>query len=242
MKRDVAVIPFGDDEIIIACDNSGAIGMKPLDAVPASYEMVAYYSFRVAWMECVAAGAVPFSVVIQNFCGNNAWPLLMVGVKKGMKELGINELPITGSTETNFTLMQSVVGMTVLGKRRKKEEQSITDANQLKVAIIGRPLVGSEVIDQKDEIAPLELFQWFCEQEEVMAVLPVGSKGVLVELELLFAEQSLCVNSEIDMRKSSGPSTCFIVVYKQAINEKIEKKSGVWFHVVNIRNMKDCPN
>ncbi|WP_404451245.1 ATP-binding protein [Virgibacillus necropolis] len=237
MKRDVAVIPLGnDEEIIIASDNSGGIGMKQLDKVPVAYETVSYYSFRVAFMECVAVGALPFSVVIQNFNGDRAWSTLVAGVEQGMKEIGIDDLSITGSTETNMTLMQSAVGITVLGKRKKKQELIPSYTNTVNVAIIGKPLVGTEVINQNEAIAPLNLFQWCCVQESVLVVLPVGSKGILHELKELFAYQSLRFASGLDMKKSSGPSTCFIIVYLQTVDKEVQQKAGKWFHAVNIEN------
>jgi hypothetical protein len=235
MQRDVEIIPLnGTEELVIACDNSGAIGMKPMDEVSVSYKMVSYYCFRVAWMECVSAGAIPLSVMIQNFCSNEAWTLLVDGIHQGMREIGTLELPITGSTESNFTLLQSAISVTVLGKRRKKKELSISFADQIKVAVIGSPLVGNEVMDQQERIAPIGLFHWFCQQEEVLAVMPVGSKGVLAELKQMFTDSSLQFDCEMEMKKSAGPSTCFIVVYTQDGNDRMKKQAGEWFHPVKI--------
>jgi hypothetical protein len=235
MQRDVEIIPLnGTEELVIACDNSGAIGMKPMDEVAVSYEMVAYYCFRVAWMECVSAGAIPFSVMIQNFCGNEAWTSLVEGIHQGMREIGTPELPITGSTESNFALLQSAISVTVLGKRRKKKELPIAFSDQINVAVIGSPLIGNEVIDQKERIAPIGLFHWFCQQEEVLAVMPVGSKGVLAELTQMFTESSLQFDCKLEMKKSAGPSTCFIVVFRHIGNDRMERQAGGWFHPVKI--------
>ncbi|HJV31741.1 MAG TPA: LPXTG cell wall anchor domain-containing protein [Bacillales bacterium] len=235
MQRDVEIIPLnGTEELVIACDNSGAIGMKPMDEVAVSYEIVSYYCFRVAWMECMSAGAIPLSVMLQNFCGNEAWTSLVDGIYQGMREIGTPKLPITGSTESNFTLLQSAISVTVLGKRRKKKEPPISFSDQIKVAVIGSPLVGNEVIDQKERIAPIGLFQWFCQQKEVLAVMPVGSKGVSAELKQMFTDSSLQFDCEMDMKKSAGPSTCFIVVYRQDGNDRMERQAGEWFHPVKI--------
>lgn len=237
MLRDVAVIPFGnDEEIVIASDNSGGIGMKQLDHVYVGYETVSYYSFRVAYMECVSVGAIPFSVVIHNFNGDGAWSALVAGAEQGMREIGIDNLQITGSTETNMTLMQSAVGITVLGKRKTRQEKTFSSINQVNTAIIGKPLVGTEVIQQNEDIAPLDLFQWCCAQESVLEVLPVGSKGILFELKQLFANQLLRYTSDLDMKKSSGPSTCFIIVYRQTVDKEIKDKAGKWFHAVNMES------
>ena len=105
MKRDVALVPFNEQEmLVVAADNSGGIGLKEHDAVKTPYEVVSYYGFKVAVMECLAAGASPFSVVIQNFCHDDAWSSIMTGIEKGCAEIGLGEVSITGSTESNFSI------------------------------------------------------------------------------------------------------------------------------------------
>lgn len=235
MKRDVAIIPFDDRlELVVACDNSGAIGMKPHDQVAVSYTAVSYYSFRVAYMECVSAGAVPFSVVMYNFCGDEAWHSLKSGIEKGICELELEELAITGSTETNFSLNQSAVGMTVLGKRERRKETPFRFTERMKVAVIGKPLVGNEVMESGGDVAPLRLFRWCSRQKKVLAILPVGSKGILQELRELFADNSVQFSCDLNMEKSAGPSTCFIVVYDEAADDTIRVHSKRLFHPVQV--------
>lgn len=235
MKRDVVVIPFDDRlELVVACDNSGAIGTKPHDIVAVSYSTVSYYSFRVAYMECVSAGAVPFSVVLYNFCGDDAWGSLKAGIEKGIGELGLDDLAVTGSTETNFSLNQSAVGITVLGKREKKKETPLRFTERTKVAVIGKPLVGKEVMESGGDVAPLQLFQWFSRQEKVLAILPVGSKGILHELRELFPSGILQFSCELGMKKSAGPSTCFIVVYDETAEDVIRVQSGRFYQPVQV--------
>jgi hypothetical protein len=214
LKRDVAVIPLNnEEELVIATDNSGSTGMRNQDVVQVPYDIVSYFIFRVAWMECVAAGAEPFAVVLQNFSGDEAWEQLIKGVKRGMKELEINDLQITGSTETNFSFELSAVGMSIIGRREKeiKEEFIGDNGYEIKVAVIGDPLLGTGVVENK-HVAPLKLFQWFAGQRDVLSLLPVGSKGILYELEQLFAGHSLKFTADLDVKKTSGPATCFILL------------------------------
>lgn len=236
MKRDALIIPFDENiDMVIASDNSGAIGMKSADDVSVPYDTVGYFSFRVAYMECAAAGGTPFSVILQNFNGDAAWEQILTGIRRGQDELGIAELPVTGSTESNFSFMQSAVGLTILGKRPQKMDRVFSSGEQtLWAAIIGIPLVAEEVIQQKEMIAPLKLFQWCCGQNAVLAVIPVGSKGILHELKQVFPNPSLQFSSDLDMAKTSGPSTCFIVVYVQSERETIETKTGQWFHGIDV--------
>lgn len=240
MNRDVATVSLHDDEeLIIATDNSGSIGLRAHDDVHVPYEVVAYFNFRVAWMECVAAGAQPFSVIVHNFAGGEAWDALLKGIKQGLTELNVTDIEITGSTETNFSLLQSAVGLAVIGRRDKYTQDIFKrdDNARLETAIIGEPLVGNEVIENKRAIAPLKLFQWLAEQEEVVTLLPVGSKGISYELNALFTGKEITFSSDIDMQKTSGPATCFIVVYEEGFAHQVKQKADYLFHPVIIKKV-----
>ena len=235
--RDILTIPFNEvDSLIIACDNSGAIGMKEDDLVQVPYETVAYYAFRVAVMECIAAGGEPISVLLHNFCGNEPWDELVRGIKKGMSELKLVDVRITGSTESNFSLLQSAVGLVVLGKKSLAETIEITYSNQLKFAVVGMPLVGDEVIENNDDVVPLSVFQEVSKVNDVM-IWPVGSKGILNEINQMFPNQEFSqemIISNVDILKSAGPSTCFLTVFRSEQEETIKKVTGGFYHSLQI--------
>lgn len=215
--RNAIVCPFNEaEELVITCDNSGGIGLKEADAVQVPYDVVAYYAFRVAIMECIAERANPMSVVLQNFSGEEAWGMLKSGVERGLAELECQDVAITGSTESNFQLKQSALGLVIIGRREKQATPVVVEWGKLSWAVIGSPLVGEEVIAKKAEIAPLSLFQSIC-KETAAIVVPVGSKGIRAELERLLARNSMIVKDiicDLDVEKSSGPSTCFLVGYR----------------------------
>ncbi|MEK4145522.1 AIR synthase related protein [Robertmurraya sp. FSL W8-0741] len=221
--RNALVIPIGEQgSLVITTDNSGGIGMKGHDLVKVAYDIVGYFSFRVAVMECLAAGAKPFAVAIHNFCGEDEWEELVVGVEKGLSELGIRDIQITGSTESNFPLMQSAVGLNVIGMA--------TEINRLpessEVALIGLPLVGNEVMEFADQVAPLSLFYQLSLREDV-TVWPIGSKGIAYELEKLnFVKTS----DGIDFFKSGGPATSFLLMYPKEKESELVSIAGQYFH------------
>ncbi|URM32905.1 ATP-binding protein [Cytobacillus firmus] len=236
--RDVLSFPFNSEEtIVVASDNSGAIGEKEQDAVQVPYEIVSYYSFRVAVMECMSAGAQPFAAAIQNFCGDDAWDQLIGGIKKGADELGLTELQITGSTESNFNLLQSAVGLSVLGKRKGElPADALIYTEDTRIAVLGSPLVGQELIEREAEAAPLKIFKMINSIEDT-ETLPVGSKGILAELNGLFFNREFEVKdfeSGVDLQKSGGPSTCFIAVFPEKKSEEIRKMAGHYFHLLDI--------
>ncbi|MDY0407697.1 ATP-binding protein [Virgibacillus soli] len=233
MKRDILIVPFNPkEELIIACDNSGAIGKKVMDEVSVPYEIVGKLLFRVAYMECVAAGGIPFSIVLQNFNGDESWKPLVDGIQEGVSEAGIKELPITGSTESNFSLIQSATGMALLGKRQLGWSEPDFTQFTCNLAIIGKPLVGDEVVTQSKDVAPLQLFRWFAEQNDILSVVPVGSKGIAYEMSRIMPNRhdQLSFSSALDLKKSSGPSTCFIVVYKREFHEEVISMANKWIY------------
>lgn len=235
--RNVLTIPMEQtNTLIVAIDNSGAIGMKKDDLVHVPYETLAYYSFRVAAMECIAAGGEPTIVMLTNFCGDEAWEELTGGVKKGLEELQLNDMVISGSTESNFKLQQSAVGIMVLGKKSGQSEKEINYQESLKIAVIGKPMVGNEVVEQAGQIAPLLLFQKISRLKGV-TVWPVGSKGILSEMNHIFKNRKISkdnVITAVDILKSSGPSTCFIVLYEEERETEVKYLAESYFHSVQI--------
>ncbi|MFP3719052.1 ATP-binding protein [Niallia circulans] len=233
--RDVQVVPWSQkEELIISADNSGGIGQKEADQLSVPYDIVSYFSFRVAVMECMAAGGVPFSVVLQNFCGDDAWASLLAGIYKGIEELGLErEIGITGSTESNFSLRESAIGLTVLGKRIA-DSQNATIING-KMAVIGSPLVGEEVIRQEENVVPLAVFFRVAKVDRCR-IQPVGSKGILYELGQLKGDliQEEEVQCSVDLLKSAGPATCFIVEYEKEVEAEIKRLTKGFFQEVQV--------
>lgn len=231
--HDIKEIPFNDDEtIIIATDNSGSIGMKALDEVKVSYQTVGYYAFRVAYMECIAAGGRPFSIVIHNFNPENVWKELIEGINRGLKEVDLENIPITGSTETNFELVQSALGMIVLGKK-EKSKQIKSHSKKAEMAIIGRPLVGQDVIDYQTEVAPLKLYKEVAEMEGIDLIRPISSKGIKYEV-VRQINQEIVYPWELDIETSAGPGTSFLVVYDSKVRDKLKKKAGRFLLMTHI--------
>ncbi|OXS78033.1 hypothetical protein [Domibacillus enclensis] len=202
--------------LVLAVDNSGSVGEKKQDDVAASYETVGYFSARVAIMECMAAGGEPFAAVVHNFSGDAAWPALYAGTEKAAFEAGY-ELEITGSSESNFHLNQSASGILMIGRHVRKTDQ--IEQRDMQYGVIGKPLVGGEVLAHSHEIAPLSLFRQLIGHEGVAAVWPVGSKGIAHELQQFTGRKGSC---ELDMNKSGGPSTCFLIAATRQATQKIK--------------------
>ncbi|QKY68697.1 hypothetical protein [Lentibacillus sp. CBA3610] len=224
----VVVLPLSSDqELVITSDNSGAIGEKPHDAVSTSNAVVGRFACRVAVMECLAAGGDVQAVVMQNFTDDEAWLDYKHGVEQILDELELDHIPITGSTESNFASLQSGLGLTIIGTRTIVKTSDFLGEEGF--AVIGKPLVGSEVLEQPDEVAPLWLFQRLCRLESVKALLPVGSKGVAAAWRS-WTERTNKLECRIDLEKSAGPATCFLIAYDNQNEAEIRETAGSLFH------------
>lgn len=200
----------GDRVLVMTSDNSGAIGEKPLDEVNVPYEVVAYYAFRTAVIDCFSAGALPVSVVIHNFCGDEAWEKLKAGALQGLAEIDVNA-EVTGSTESNMSLQQSAVAVTVLGERIRDFSEVSSPVEWM---LAGKPLVGMEVVEQDAEIAPLCLARSYLDDPSVAVIWPVGSKGIAAEWARMCEQLGVEIPMPefgADVNKSAGPATCWIV-------------------------------
>lgn len=226
--NNVVVVPLTtEQELVIASDNSGAIGEKPDDEVSASNSVVGRFACRVAAMECLAAGGDIQTVVMQNFTGEEAWQDYKHGVEQVLSELGLGQIPVTGSSESNFAGLQSGLGLTVIGTRPIDETSDLS--GQEAFAVIGKPLVGKEVLEQCEDVAPLWLFQHLCRPDSVKAVLPVGSKGI-AEKWRGWTQRSNKLESVLNLEKSAGPATCFLIVFEKYDEPNIRHIAGNYFH------------
>jgi hypothetical protein len=237
--RDVSIIPFSsNEEIIVGTDNSGGIGTKEEDIVKVDDRITAYYSTRVAVMEVLAVKAKPFSVIIHNFSGDNVWDAYKKGAETALKEAELEEVLITGSTESNFPLKQSALGITVLGKRSVVNNEKANEC-EYSYAVIGTPLTGDQVLENMEVVAPLSLFTKLCRHSSILDLIPVGSKGILEELKILTGNASLTeknVECPIDILVSGGPSTCFLVKFRIEDEDKIRELTGCYYHWLLVRN------
>ncbi|QPA29883.1 AIR synthase related protein [Thermaerobacillus caldiproteolyticus] len=235
--RDVLFLPlYQDEELVIAADGSAAIGLKEADIVHVPYETVAYFAARVALMEVMCVGAAPLAVVLQNFVHNEVWEALCTGIRTALGELHL-DLPIVGSTESNFPTLQSAVGMTVIGMVHKAQKRIGTTPSDAKFAVIGEPLVGDEVMERRDRVLPLSLFRQLLHRTDIYELVPVGSKGIFYELQGLLDDNSLQSSQcscALPLHASSGPATSLIISFDPNGEEEIKQMARDYFFPIEI--------
>lgn len=229
------ILPLeADKELVIATDNSGAIGEKEADQVKTSNQIVGKFACRVVLMECLAEYAEPAAVIMQNFTDEEAWQDYEAGVFEELNSAGFAEVPITGSTESNFQTLQSGLGLTLIGKREKRNRHQWTGEESF--AVIGTPFTGQAVLENSGQIPSVALLKRIAGAAGVKSIIPVGSKGIAETFQQWTGlRQEL--ESTLDLQASAGPATCFLIGFEQGSKIEAEQLAGRLFHPLKV---SDC--
>jgi hypothetical protein len=149
---------------------------------------------------------------------------------------------LNGSTEENIPTSETGLGITVIALVDTSDLViSNSRAGDVLVAV-GLPRVGDEVLKSEEEIADLEDMQNLLSLSYIYDILPVGSKGVKYEAELLADINNLNLSLsevEFDLHKSAGPATVLLATLpKNRLNDlkkKIDKTINLIAHFYSIK-------
>ena len=232
--RDLTLIDINEDQIlVVSCDSSGGIGNKENDIVQAPPEIVGQLTTQVGLMEMLAFGASPITVVdTLSVEMEDTGRRILKGIKKALEPLDFDlDNVITGSTEENFPVSVTGIGITIVGIINKDNwERPITERGLI-AAVVGLPKLGHEVLDDEGSIMDIEKLLELKENDYIKEILPVGSKGILHELEEMAKTNNISFSLEdkglIDLKKSSGPSTCVVISMEERQYEKFEKEFSI---------------
>ncbi|MGO1368731.1 MAG: AIR synthase related protein [Senegalia sp. (in: firmicutes)] len=227
--RDLTFIDINEnDKLVISCDSAGAIGNKEKDLIKTSPENLGYLTLHVALSEIFAIGGEPISIInTLSVEMNPTGQGILNGIKKLLNELNLDEdIVVTGSTEENFPTVQTGMGITVIGLLNNKNFKLPYTPRNSVLAVVGIPKVGNEILEDEGEIISIDTIIKLKEKDYIYEILPVGSRGILKEIEELAysnnSRYSIYENKEIDLKKSAGTSTCLIVSIDNENYEKLQ--------------------
>ena len=215
--RDLSLITLDEKRtMVIACDSCGGIGMKDGDSLKVPPYYVGKFTVRVPLLEVMCAGArvITITDAVCNEMETTGREIIR-GIKEELKEAGINDIVLTGSTEENMITSSTALGVTVVGVVETKALKINNIKNHALVISIGLPKVGNEINFEKDnDIVDYTSIRKLLNFEDVYEIVPVGSKGIAYEANQLAVNNKLKLTLEeshqVDIKKSSGPSTCVI--------------------------------
>lgn len=211
--RDITRVSLGPSEDwLIASDISSGIGLQEHDVLQVPYPMVGAFATRVAMLEILSAkGTVK---AIQYLIGG-AYDAVVIPVVQGIQEelrrAGI-DVPINGSHESNMEVTTTSVGITALGLG---EPEVRGNGEPYAVYVLGRPLVGPEVVAHPEWIVTYEELHRALAHPSTMRMVPIGSRGIRQELQVLASWQGapldeIAMTDEV-LDHSGGPATSVVV-------------------------------
>ena len=232
--RDLTLIDINEKQLlVISSDSSGGIGNKKNDVVKTDPEIVGYFAAQVSLMELIALGAKPISVIdTLSVEMEDTGRRILNGIKEALKPLDLDvENVITGSTEENFPVSVTGMGITIIGIIDKESFLWPETNRQLIAVVVGLPKVGDEILKDRNNIMSVGETLKLKEKFYIKEILPVGSKGILYELKEVARtnglEYTLEDNISIDLYKSGGPSTCVIVSIKEEDIKKLKEETDL---------------
>ncbi|QDR82164.1 hypothetical protein SPTER_35850 [Sporomusa termitida] len=214
-----------DKTMVIACDSCGGIGLKAGDALQVTPFITGKYAARVAIMEVICAGAEV--ICLTNTICNEFDPTgiaIIQGIEEELKAAGIREVVLTGSTEENFSTVMTGLGITAVGLAETKKLKINNIKGEALLVALGRPNVGREVLNRPEEQVNYHTIRQLLGDEAVYELIPVGSQGILYEMQELARNNRLQLKvyeqPGININKSAGPSTVVIAAVSDAYFRK----------------------
>ncbi|WP_457554238.1 hypothetical protein [Desulfobacula sp.] len=215
--RDVEVSMLDNDLCLVAaCDSCGAIGDKELDQLNVPSWIVGQMTARAVLLEVLCTGALPMIMTVA-ICTEPepAGKEILKGVHAELAASGFTDLPLAVSTEKNFKTRQTGLGISVTGVCKTKALKIAKSQPGDRVYCLGLPKVGKEVLAKGNlEVVNAGKIEILLKQKDIHDILPVGSKGILVEADQLAQNTNSIFkpdnNPLPDLNKSAGPSTCII--------------------------------
>lgn len=226
--RDLSYMKLKEKSYLwIACDSAGGIGDKKADVVFCPPEVLGYFTARVALLEMLCIGATPF-LCIDNLAVEMkpTGEKIIEGIDKCLKEAGFH-IQITGSTEENFSTVQTGMGLTLLGL--SSDFKPPTVEQDAYCFCLGKPMIGNEVLSNPHWIAAIETVRGLLSQKGIYDAIPAGSKGLIHEIELLQRTHNIRISttrSEVDVVASAGPATSVLFLGKKEIYEALQSQGA----------------
>lgn len=227
MQRDMTRLPLvSGKELLIASDISSGIGEQELDVLRASYEVVGAFAARVAMLEIMAARG---TVKALQYMVGGAYDPVVVRVRQGiaseLDKAGLSSVPINGSHESNMQVSCTSVGVTAIGEGDPEEGHS---HSAYVLYVMGRPLVGHEVLEQPESIVSYEMVRSILQHPGTERMLPVGSRGIAYEVHVMTSLQGRGLEdmniAEDLLHHSGGPSTSVLVAVRSELHHMWAKE------------------
>jgi ribosomal protein S8 len=218
-RGDVSILKVPTGHAIVAgSTSSGAVGPKEMDKVKVDGRVLGKFLARVALMDVIATGAFPLLLSVtlgveKEPTGNG----ILEGIRREARSIGLDPNQVLmENTEDNFETVQTGAGLTVIGFANEDELRIGKTCPGDLIVSIGKPKVGSEVIEAeaRGEIADLKNITQLSQRKYVHDIWPVGGFGIASEARMMAygVGRTTKINEMqgLDLNKSAGPATVIL--------------------------------
>ncbi|AHI55625.1 AIR synthase related protein [Listeria ivanovii] len=228
--RDLSIIDVPSGCVLTSCDISAGFGEKQHDSLVVTPELTGQLTLRVALLEMIASGAEV--VAVSDVVGaemESTGRRIIAGLKQELRKANLEHIELNGSTEENVEVTVTSVGVLVTGFATRAALK-ITNVHQAAVLFaFGEPIVGTEVLEKMEQMPDYTLVKRLIANSAVMEVVPVGSKGMAFEANLL-AETNDCIFipdetlNEAKMSKTAGPASVILAAVRADVSARFWEK------------------
>ena len=232
--RDIILLRVDRKRLLtVTCDSAGAIGSKSGDTIKAEPKLVGKMTARVALMELLAVGADPIAMsgtfsVEPKPTGDS----VIEGIRQELKDSHLNQIPIICSSEKNFKVKQTGIGITAIGLVSNTSLKIGRCEPGDDVVALGEPHIGHEVIqaERKRRIAnALDVIR--CRKKSfVHELIPVGSRGMYHEAGVMATDSKLVfepsITRQAELKKSAGPATVLLMAVRNVELDRVLNTAG----------------
>lgn len=210
-----------DNYILTSIDIASGIGILEEDEFFVEIETIAYFTTRVALLDLLAAGGRPVTISFATSLSKSYYEKIETGILKFLNEWSVNiKNQITGSTEDNFKSKQTSISVMITGLSNKNKLYWLQANHGDNLFIIGEPLVGEQVLRDRDKIINSETFQILINDKATKNLIPVGSGGAIQRIQSLLSKTGLKFKSSNNQleSKSAGPATTVLLISNREID------------------------
>ena len=184
-------------------------------------------------MELLAIGADP--IAISGTLSVEPKPTgdaVMEGIRREIKDANLSDLRITCSSEKNFRVRQTGVGITAIGVVVNSKLKVGRCEQGDEVVAVGKPCVGREVIQaEKDQrIADTLDVLKLRKNRFVHELIPAGSRGIIYEARVMAKDSGLSFDPSMvqltNLEKSAGPATVIVAALREGSFSRVKNAIG----------------
>lgn len=240
--RDLTLVDFHEEYLLaVSCDSAGGIGDKPHDVIRTSPFIVGYHTAKVALMELLCVHGEPLLLsstlsVEMNPTGAE----MMRGIHTLLKEYDpMHSIALTGSTEENFHVSATGLGVTVMGRIEKRQWPLKKSLVQDVAVMVGEAKCGEEVLKtEKEKILMLHHVKTLRDLPYVREVVPGGSRGMAHEIALVERASKIrflpAEGVKPLLHQSCGPASALLVTLGKEHLKDLQETLNIPVHVLGV--------